>query len=396
MKRITACFLTILLCCCAAAVSVCAADASRQYRFELSADGGTEVHVLPGETVTVTLRLVRTDSDASYPMYAMQDEIRYDSDFFVLAEGGTLLSPGIAANDIARRDNHREFYMNYLSVNGGTAWPADMTVGSFQLRVTAEAGVSRITQEDYLVSLPNGSGSYVCTANALTVVVSTDCLIRFDTNGGAAMEPITGQYGEKIPRPADPVRSGKYFTGWYRDIDLTELWDFDTDTVDGNLVLFAGWSDTPVPAPGEKTGWGWMAVLALAAAAAGWLIFAVGRRTKVLLCLADTPANDEFRELLTGKKRLALQDLPYGDRSRIAEIAAEKGIKMVILSAEGDGSGACEIAAQLREKSGETLLGVIAETEAAKAALTGLAAASAVADASDSAECKADKLLRSL
>lgn len=48
-------------------------------------------------------------------------------------------------------------------------------------------------------------------------------------------------YGEKIPEPAEPVRDHYSFLGWYKDEEHTQLWDFNTDTITGDIVLYAGW-----------------------------------------------------------------------------------------------------------------------------------------------------------
>jgi uncharacterized repeat protein (TIGR02543 family) len=44
----------------------------------------------------------------------------------------------------------------------------------------------------------------------------------------------------KASKPADPVRSGYDFAGWFSDSLLTVEWDFD-NIVTGNLVLRAKW-----------------------------------------------------------------------------------------------------------------------------------------------------------
>ena len=70
---------------------------------------------------TFNLNTDRTARDA-YTMYGMQNEIRYDSNFFQLVEGSALLSNGISTTDIGLRDNYREFYMNFVSLSGGEEW----------------------------------------------------------------------------------------------------------------------------------------------------------------------------------------------------------------------------------------------------------------------------------
>lgn len=218
-----------------------AADEDKTFLFDLTVDGKDTKEVKSGDVITVVLKLHRTDSAETYMMYAMQDEIRYDSSFFELVEGSVVLENSIVATDIAKVDEYREFYMNYLSMSGGTQWDADMFVGSFQLKVIGESGVSQITNQDYLVSLKDGSGSYTCEAGNITIILSTDCMVSFKTSGGSDVPDQVIQYGETIIKPENPIREGYSFSGWYTDINLTDEWDFEQDVVKGNMSLYAKW-----------------------------------------------------------------------------------------------------------------------------------------------------------
>lgn len=252
MKR-TICFLlSLLLLLPVFSLTADAAAGDPEFRYELTVDGKETVEVNTGDIITVTLHLYRTDAEEPYPMYAMQDEIRYDKNFFELVPDSALLGNGIQSKDIALVDNHREFYMNYLSITGGAQWQSKTRVGSFQLKVTGESGVTTITNQDFLVSLKDGSGSYNCDANVLTVILTADCTVKFETNGGTKIDPIAAIYGETIARPADPVREGKVLVGWFKDIHLTEEWNFETDLVQGNMTLYAKWEDAPA-VPTEPT-----------------------------------------------------------------------------------------------------------------------------------------------
>ena len=64
------------------------------------------------------------------------------------------------------------------------------------------------------------------------------CTVTFDTDGGSAVEPQTVVSGRKAVRPADPVRTGYTFAGWYLD---GEVYDFDTP-VTTDLTLTAHWT----------------------------------------------------------------------------------------------------------------------------------------------------------
>ena len=220
---------------------VFATDDSRQYSFELTVDGGTEKQVQPGDIITVVFTLKRTDSAESYRMYAMQNEIRYDSNFFKLVEGSAVLSDGITTTDIGLRDHFREFYMNFVSLSGGERWEGKEVVGSFQLEVIATSGVTKISNQDYLVSTADGKDSYAATCQDVTIILSTDCTVSFESNGGSVLPSQKIRYGETIRKPTDPVREGYILVGWYTDIDLKTAWDFEVNAVTGNMTLYAKW-----------------------------------------------------------------------------------------------------------------------------------------------------------
>ncbi len=48
--------------------------------------------------------------------------------------------------------------------------------------------------------------------------------------------------GSTLPRPADPVVKGFKFLGWYLDETLAKTWNFAVDTIQGDITLYAGWS----------------------------------------------------------------------------------------------------------------------------------------------------------
>ena len=242
LKKIGSLVVVVLILFASMTSTVFATGDSPAFSFVLSVDGKETKEVQTGDIITISLKLNRTDAADPYIMYAMQDEICYDGTFFELVEGSEALGAGIAATDIANVDRFREFYMNFLSMSGGTEWNAETLVGSFQLRVVAESGVTKISNEDFLVSLQDGSGSYPCEANELTIVLTTDCTVRFMTNGGSEIADQIVQYGEKITCPEPPVRDGFVFCGWYTDINLTDEWDFEQDVVQSNMSLYAKWT----------------------------------------------------------------------------------------------------------------------------------------------------------
>lgn len=69
--------------------------------------------------------------------------------------------------------------------------------------------------------------------------------VKFESDGGSAVNAVTVKSGEKIPEPKSPVKATlekQYaFKGWYyRD----KKWDFENDVVTENITLTAKWELT--------------------------------------------------------------------------------------------------------------------------------------------------------
>lgn len=260
MKRFSCGLLAALTLAAALAVSALAADSSRTFAFDLSVDGSTQKKAAAGDIITVTFTLRRTDADEAYTMYAMQNEILYDSTFFELVPGSAVTAEQIQTNDIALRDDDRAFYMNAVSLTGGQTWQADTVVGTFQLKVIGTAGSSVIRSSSYQVATRDGSDHFTATAQDVTVTVSDGCRVRFDSNGGTEVPDQVVALGGKVRRPEDPTKEGLYLEGWYSDMDLQQRWDFQKDTVGGNMTLYAKWTEK---APGAQLQLWWLVVLIL-------------------------------------------------------------------------------------------------------------------------------------
>ncbi len=70
--------------------------------------------------------------------------------------------------------------------------------------------------------------------------------VTFLSNGGSNIPSQTVNEGGKVVKPADPTNSDKVFGGWFKNEDCTEAWNFSVDTVDGNVTLYAKWTNSSV------------------------------------------------------------------------------------------------------------------------------------------------------
>ena len=80
---------------------------------------------------------------------------------------------------------------------------------------------------------------------------SANVTVTFDSNGGSAVEPQSVPQGQPAQRPADPVKEGYTFIGWYDKNDLDNKyynmpeWNFRY-SVTKDMVLVAQWME-PMP-----------------------------------------------------------------------------------------------------------------------------------------------------
>ena len=65
--------------------------------------------------------------------------------------------------------------------------------------------------------------------------------ITFDSKGGTDVPSHNQMYGEFLEAPEPPTREGYRFTGWYKDHSCFDHWDVETDTIETDMTLYAGW-----------------------------------------------------------------------------------------------------------------------------------------------------------
>ena len=79
-------------------------------------------------------------------------------------------------------------------------------------------------------------------------------IVTFDSNGGSSVAKITVTSSDTAYIPADPIKNGHIFSGWYADEKLTVEFDFSTP-ITSDTTIYAKWTqDTPeIPSASEYT-----------------------------------------------------------------------------------------------------------------------------------------------
>lgn len=73
-------------------------------------------------------------------------------------------------------------------------------------------------------------------------VEKTEFAVVFETNGGSSVEKQTIEQGNKVAKPADPIKSECTFAGWYKDANCTVEFDFNVEIINSATTIYAKWT----------------------------------------------------------------------------------------------------------------------------------------------------------
>ena len=97
----------------------------------------------------------------------------------------------------------------------------------------------------YNSNYDNGSYARLDGGSANPGYFSSFPRVMYDMQGhGTQISPTNkslSDIGSKISAPANPTDTNYNFEGWYKDEEKTTKWNFDVDTLKGNLILYANW-----------------------------------------------------------------------------------------------------------------------------------------------------------
>ncbi|WP_068621514.1 InlB B-repeat-containing protein [Paenibacillus tuaregi] len=66
--------------------------------------------------------------------------------------------------------------------------------------------------------------------------------VSYETNGGTAIPAVTANAGAHLDEPTPaPNKDGYRFAGWYKDPGYATQWNFEQNTVTGDMTLYAKW-----------------------------------------------------------------------------------------------------------------------------------------------------------
>lgn len=116
--------------------------------------------------------------------------------------------------------------------------------GSYTLTDGNKLTLDFVRDEDQTAEGTLDGSKIILVLNGATLVFKekTNFTVTFNTNGGSEVEPLLVLNGTRIPEPTSPTRDGYSFAGWYQDAALTKPFDFATNDITGNTVIYAKWT----------------------------------------------------------------------------------------------------------------------------------------------------------
>ena len=129
---------------------------------------------------------------------------------------------------------------NYVVRADESGWTLMDTVEAFDVGGTNEME-KRPATPTYIANLGEGVSLFFGDKGSL-YLHAQDFTVTFNSNGGSAVDSITGQAWSSFVMPI-PTKSSMSFAGWYTDAGLTKLYANPVIPA-ANLTLYAKWTET--------------------------------------------------------------------------------------------------------------------------------------------------------
>jgi uncharacterized repeat protein (TIGR02543 family) len=146
------------------------------------------------------------------------------------------------SNDILLKDSDG-YSVNDISIypKGDTLYVYFNSYGQNQLRYNEEYTLTilakTIRSKDNGISLRNDIIIKFKTSNL--------CTVRFNSRVGSTVIKQSVIFNSSVIKPKDPTKKGYTFGGWFKDEGYINAWNFRTDKVTSDTILYAKWIANP-------------------------------------------------------------------------------------------------------------------------------------------------------
>ena len=122
--------------------------------------------------------------------------------------------------------------------------------GKYSLTIDGTELTGKYAYDGVILNLYAESGDMIGSINGTLLTLSyngttytfykkVDFTVDFNVDGGSAIPAATVVNGTTATKPADPVKEGYYFVGWYADAAFTTPFAFDSTIITANTTVYA-------------------------------------------------------------------------------------------------------------------------------------------------------------
>lgn len=202
---------------------------SEQYELLGTANSNMEIETLhPGETVTMQLSFNTVKSGKSIGSYMIVG---------VCVLGIVVLVTFIIVFLIKHKKSSKVIAGIMCFVMMGTV------VSALPFNVFAKEGTEHSVETTAQVVV-DGNTVEIKTVVAYAILdedLVNTYIVSFQSNGGSDVSAMEVEEGHCIVAPAEPIRDGYIFAGWYTNEECSEKFLFDSTPVVKDMVLYADW-----------------------------------------------------------------------------------------------------------------------------------------------------------
>ncbi|SEB01190.1 Listeria/Bacterioides repeat-containing protein [Paenibacillus sp. 276b] len=158
----------------------------------------------------------------------------FDSNFDNVAGWLKAMWADSDAGDTPIASGEKLFTVSFKIKSGATTGSKKLTVETEELSHFSIANSFAVGMEKTLmpgkVTVNDGPVQYTVT---------------YDSQGGSTVPGLTQvNSGTTISAPTEPTKVGFMFAGWYKEVAVTNVWNFATDKVISDVTLYAKWTSS--------------------------------------------------------------------------------------------------------------------------------------------------------
>ncbi|MHA6534096.1 S-layer homology domain-containing protein [Paenibacillus sp. BAC0078] len=227
----------LLVICLVLSISPTIQAESSQPAVELPAVELTSAEGNPGDTVSMPVYAEPQDL-----IHKFEISLQYDASSLELASANDELHVTDTENYTIDTSTAGTVNLNAVLTNTVFFSKTKIATLNFKIKEGVLPGDVTVSVTKHVIYEGDDPSDPSYASSGKITVKAAQYTVAFDSQGGSAVESITGvSGGATISEPPAPTRAGYSFAGWFTDSAGTSAWDFSSAGVMANTTLYAKW-----------------------------------------------------------------------------------------------------------------------------------------------------------